>query len=124
MRLRALNTILVSAIWISNSRLHSTNPIERLYNEVKRRADVADIFPNEASIIRIIGAVLFEQIDEWQTISRYMQVKAFKQIDQEEADPHSQHLNSSRPTMTPGHPIYTILEDVVVQAGHISNPFW
>ena len=37
------------------------------------------VFPNEASIIRLIGAVLFEQNDEWQTASRYMQVEAFAQ---------------------------------------------
>ena len=45
------------------------------------------IFPNEASIMRLIGAVLFEQNDEWQTASRYMMVEAFAQIDKEEIDP-------------------------------------
>ena len=69
------------------TKLHSTNPIERLNKEVKRRSDVVGIFPNEASIIRLIGAVLFEQNDEWQTQNRYMQVEAFDQIDKEEADP-------------------------------------
>ena len=69
------------------TKLHSTNPIERLNKEVKRRADVVGIFPNEASIIRLIGAVLFEQNDESQTASRDMQVEAFAQIDQEESDP-------------------------------------
>jgi len=68
-------------------KLHSTNPIECLDKEVKRRADVVGIFPNEASITRLIGAVLFEQNDEWQTASRYMQVEAFAQIDNEETDP-------------------------------------
>ena len=43
------------------TKLHSTNPIERLNKEVKRRADVVGIFPNEASITRLIGAVLFER---------------------------------------------------------------
>lgn len=69
------------------TKLHSTNPIERLNKEVKRRADVVGIFPNEASIMRLIGAVLFEQNDEWQTQNRYMQVEAFDQIDKEEVDP-------------------------------------
>jgi len=49
-------------------KLHSTNPIERLNTEVKRRADVVGIFPNEASIMRLIGAALFEQNDEWQPL--------------------------------------------------------
>jgi transposase-like protein len=56
------------------SKIHSTNPIERLNKEVKRRADMVGIFPNEASIIRLIGAVLPEQNDEWQLQHRYMQV--------------------------------------------------
>jgi putative transposase len=69
------------------TKLHSTNPIERLNKEVKRRSDVVGIFPNEASITRLIGAVLFEQNDEWQTQNRYMQVEAFARIDVEEIDP-------------------------------------
>ena len=52
-----------------------------------RRADVVGIFPNEASITRLIGAVLFEANDDWQTSSRYMMVEAFAQIDKEEIDP-------------------------------------
>jgi transposase-like protein len=42
---------------------------------VKRHADVVDIFPNEAAIIRLIGAVLLKQSDEWQLQHRYMQVE-------------------------------------------------
>ena len=56
------------------TKLHSTNPLERLNKEVKRRADVVGIFPAEASITRLIGAVLLEATDEWQLQHRYMQV--------------------------------------------------
>ena len=57
------------------TKLHTTNPLERLNKEVKRRADVVGIFPNEASITRLIGAVLLEQNDEWLLQCRYMQIE-------------------------------------------------
>ena len=68
------------------TKLHSTNPLERLNKEVKRRADVVGIFPNGDSIVRLIGAVLLEQNDEWQSQHRYMQVEAFAQTDAAESD--------------------------------------
>ena len=62
------------------TKLHSTNPLERLNKEVKRRADVVGIFPNEDGIIRLIGAVLLDANDEWQLLSRYMQVEAMAEL--------------------------------------------
>jgi len=56
-------------------KLHNTNPLERLNKEVKRRAVVVGIFPNEDSIIRLGGAVLLEQNDEYQLQHRYMQIE-------------------------------------------------
>ncbi len=61
------------------TKLHSTNPLERLNKDVKRRADVVGIFPSEASIIRLIGAVLLEANDEWQ-MHHYMGVEAMGEM--------------------------------------------
>jgi putative transposase len=70
-----------------HTKLDSTNLMERPNNEMKWRADVVGIFPNKDSIIRLIGAVLFEQNDDWQSQHRYMMVKAFNQIDAAQIDP-------------------------------------
>lgn len=58
------------------AKLYSTNPIERLNCEIKRRTNVVVIFPNEASITRLIGAILLEQNDEWAVQrGRYMSLE-------------------------------------------------
>ena len=62
------------------TKLHSTNPLERLNKEIKRRADVVGIFPNEDSIKRLIGAVLLEANDEWQLQQRYMQIEGMAEL--------------------------------------------
>ena len=77
------------------TKLHSTNPLERLNREVKRRADVVGIFPNEDSITRLVGAVLLEANDEWQLQHRYMQAEGMAELNntmiEEITTPHILH---------------------------------
>jgi transposase-like protein len=64
------------------AKLHSTNPLERLNGEIKRRTEVVGIFPNEAAITRLVGAILLEQNDEWAVQrARYITLESITPVD-------------------------------------------
>ena len=63
------------------AKLHSTNPLERLNGEIKRRTEVVGIFPNDDAIVRLVGAILLEQNDEWSVQrSRYLSLETIASL--------------------------------------------
>lgn len=70
------------------AKLHSTNPLERLNGEIKRRTEVVGIFPNEEAVLRLVGAILLEQNDEWAVQrSRYMTLETIAAISDDPSIP-------------------------------------
>lgn len=79
-------------------KIASTNPLERVHKEIKRRANVVGIFPDDAAVVRLVGAVLLEVHDDWVTSDRrYLSEGSMKLIDQ----PDRKEINTDQPAALP-----------------------
>lgn len=76
-------------------QLRSTNPLERLNAEIKRRTDVVGTFPDDPAITRLVGAMLLEQNDEWCLQRRYVPLQAFEAVNDNPQANHQAKLMKS-----------------------------
>jgi transposase-like protein len=82
------------------TKLRSTNPLERVNKEIGRRADVVGIFPNDAAVIRLVGALLSEQNDEWLVQRRYLSVESMALILADPSDSEPAQVGQEVPSLT------------------------
>ncbi len=66
--------------WERWPQIASTNPLERVNREIKRRSDVIGIFPNDKAIVRLVGALMQETNDEWTVARRYMSLETLARV--------------------------------------------
>ena len=78
------------------TKLRSTNPLERVNKEIGRRSDVVGIFPNDQAVIRLAGALLIEQTDEWLVQRRYLSEESMRLILHAESEPREKKPDLER----------------------------